>query len=239
MTRTKWLAAGAAVAGASAIATYMVMRPRMRRWGATDDEVDAALPGDDRVANADYVTTWAVTVDATPAEIWPWLAQMGYGRGGLYSYDWLDRAFGYLDAPSANVVLKKFQELKPGDTIPIGHGPSWPVIAVERERTLVLEPLAGIVTWAFSISPIDRTRSRLVTRVRMRTDASATGRLTMLAMDPAAFIMTRRMLLGIKQRAEALARARAASWSASVQHLARNALRLPQRLRHRVGLEQT
>jgi hypothetical protein len=132
---------------------------------------------------------------------------MGYGRGGLYSYDWLDRAFGYLDAPSATVVLPEFQQLKTGDTIPLGRGPSWPVVEVERERALVLEPLAGVVTWAFAIRPIDANTSRLVTRVRMRTDRTVKGRLMSVAMDPAAFIMTRRMLRGIKARAEALARA--------------------------------
>jgi hypothetical protein len=208
--RTKQIV-GVGVAGASAMAAYALLRPRMRRWGATDDEVDAALPGDDRVANADYVTTWAVTIDAPPADVWPWLAQMGYRRGGLYSYDWLDRAFGYLDAPSATVVLPEFQQLSAGDKIPLGRGPSWPVVEAERERWLVLEPLAGIVTWAFAIEPIGATRSRLVTRVRMRTAPTAKGRLTMAVMDPAAFVMTRRMLLGIKERAEALASATSGS----------------------------
>ena len=204
--RTKKIAGGVAVAGASAVAAYAMLRPAMHHWGATDAEVNGALPGDDRVADANHVTTLAVTIEAPPADIWPWLAQMGYRRGGLYSYDWLDRAFGYLDAPSATVVLPEFQEIRAGDTIPVGRGPSWPVVAVERERSLVLEPLSGIVTWAFAIRPIDARSWRLVTRVRMRTDSSARSRLTMAAMDPAAFIMTRRMLLGIKQRSEALAR---------------------------------
>jgi hypothetical protein len=204
--RTKVIAGGVVVAGASAVAAYALLRPKMHRWGATDDEVTSVLPGDDRVAGASYVSTLALTIDAPPATIWPWLAQMGYGRGGLYSYDWLDRAFGYLDAPSATVVLPEYQQLKAGDTIPLGRGPSWPVVEAERERTLVLEPLAGVVTWAFAIQPIDARSSRLVTRVRMRMEPSAKGRLTMLAIDPAAFIMTRRMLLGIKERSEALAR---------------------------------
>ena len=208
-TSSKWtkrIAGGVALAGASAVVTYAVLRPRMRRWGATDEELRSTLPGDDRVVNANYVTTLAVTIDAPPAAIWPWLAQMGYQRGGLYSYDWLDRAFGYLDRPSANVVLPEFQDLKAGDTIPLGRGPSWPVAEVERERALVLEPLERIVTWAFAIRPLDARSSRLVTRVRFRMDATAKSKLTMLAMDPPAFFMTRRMLLGIKRRAEALAR---------------------------------
>ena len=206
MTRvsTKRIAGGIAVAGASAIVGYALFRPRMRRWGATDAEVASAMPGDDRVANADYVTTWAVTIHTEPARVWPWLAQMGYRRGGLYSYDWLDRAFGYLDAPSANEVLPEFQKIEAGDTIPVGRGPAWPVVEVEPEHALVLEPIAGVVTWAFEIRHVEDGSSRLVTRVRFRRDPTVVGRLTAVAMDPVAFVMTRRMLRGIKRRAEAL-----------------------------------
>jgi hypothetical protein len=201
----KKIATGIATAGAAAIAGYVLVRPRMRRWGATEAEMASALPGDDRVANADYVTTYAVTILARPADIWPWLAQMGYRRGGLYSYDWLDRAFGYLDAPSANEVLPEFQKLEAGDTIPLGRGPDWPVVVAEPEHALVLEPIAGVVTWAFEIRQVDDGSCRLLTRVRFRRDPGVVGRLTSAAMDPAAFMMTRRMLLGIKRRAEARA----------------------------------
>lgn len=200
----KPIAGAMALAGISAIGGYMLFRPRMRRWGATDDEVAAALPGDERVANPTYITTLAVTINAGPAEIWPWLTQIGYRRGGLYSYDWLDRAFGYLDRPSADVVLAEFQRIEPGDTIPIGRGPDWRVADVEPERTLVLEPVAGVVTWAFVIVPIDTGSTRLISRVRFRMQQTLKDRLALLAMDPAAFVMTRKMLLGIRRRAEAL-----------------------------------
>jgi hypothetical protein len=152
-----------------------------------------------------------VTIDAPRAAVWPWLAQMGYRRGGLYSYDWLDRLFGYLDAPSAETVLPGFQELKAGDTIPVGRGPRWPVRVVEPERTLVLEPVKGRITWSFYLLPAaDGASTRLVTRVRCAPPASRTERVTMALMDPAAFVMTRGMLLGIKRRAESLERAREA-----------------------------
>src|SRR5512132_738307 len=97
---THKVASGLALAGASGLAAYALLRPRLLRWGATDAEASAALPGDEYVTNAEYVTTRGITIEARPAEVWPWLAQMGYRRGGLYSYDWLDRLFGYLDAPS-------------------------------------------------------------------------------------------------------------------------------------------
>ena len=81
----------------------------------------------------------AVTVNAAPDHIWPWRIQLGYRRGGLYSYDWLDRLFGYLHRPSAPRILPEFQDLAVGDEIPLGRGPSWPVAAIEPNRALVLE----------------------------------------------------------------------------------------------------
>lgn len=202
----KQIAGGFALAGAGAVATYAILRPRLLRWGATDEEVAAALPGDDRVVNANYVTTRALAIHARPEEIWPWLAQMGYRRGGLYSYDWLDRLFGYLDRPSAEEVLPEFQHLEAGDSIPLGRGPSWPVVEVDPDRVLVLEPLAGVVTWSFVLVPVGVSTTRLVTRVRFRLRKTAADRLMLLGLDPAAFVMTRKMLLGIKRRSEALAR---------------------------------
>ena len=201
----KRMAGGIALTGVSAVGAYLALRPRLLNWGATASEITDQLPGDDRVTDATYVSTRAVTVHACPKDIWPWLAQMGYRRGGLYSYDWLDRAFGYLDGPSAETVLPEFQNLEAGDTIPLGRGPSWPVAEVVPGRVLVLEPLAGVVTWAFALQPVDSRTTRLVTRVRFHVEPTAKDRLMMAAIDPAAFVMTRKMLLGIKRRAEALA----------------------------------
>lgn len=206
---TKRLAGTVAAAGGAGIAAWALARPRLHRWGATDEEVASTLPGDERVAHADYVITYGVTIHARPAAVWPWLAQMGYRRGGLYSYDWLDRLFGYLDRPSAEEVLPEFQHLEAGDTIPLGRGPAWPVVEVEPERALVIEPIAGRITWSFELVPAGENATRLVTRARSAPPETLQERLAMLAIDPAAFIMTRKMLLGIKRRAEALAQRRA------------------------------
>ena len=206
MTRRtrKRLAGGLALTGASAAAAYIAFRPRLLNWGATPAEMAAVLPGDDRVNDPPYVSTRAITIQARPEHVWPWLVQMGYRRGGLYSYDWLDRLFGYLDRPSAEEVLPEFQALRVGDRIPLGRGPSWPVAELVPQRALVIEPLAGVVTWAFSLIPLAEHATRLVTRVRMRLEPSLSSRLAMTVMDPAAFVMTRKMLLGIRRRAEAL-----------------------------------
>jgi hypothetical protein len=148
----------------------------------------------------------AVTIDAAPEYIWPWLVQIGYQRGGLYSYDWLDRLFGYLDRPSATRILPEFQHLAAGDVIPLGRGPSWPVAVVEPNRALVLDmrSMGGFDwIWQFGVYPIDERRTRLVSRSCVRT-RTVWARLATYAIEPAGFVMTRRMLLGLKQRAEAL-----------------------------------
>ena len=209
-TRTKWIAGGVLVTGAAGVVDHKLPRGKLRNWGATRREIERCFPGDNLVPDASYVSTRAVTIEAPRSAVWPWLAQMGYRRGGLYSYDWLDRLFGYLDAPSAETVLPEFQNLKAGDTIPIGRGPSWPVRVAEPERALVLEPVAGRITWSFYLLPLSGRATLLVTRVRCAPPASLAERIMNALMNPAAFVMTRRMLLGIKRRAEALERAREA-----------------------------
>src|SRR6188474_3507164 len=102
-----------ALAGLGLLCWFPVRR-RFLRWGATKAEVEQPMSGDVEVPNPTYETTLAVTIDAAPAAVWPWLLQLGYGRGGLYSYDWLDRLFGFLDAPSANRILPEFQTLNAG-----------------------------------------------------------------------------------------------------------------------------
>ena len=146
----------------------------------------------------------AVTIDAPPEEVWPWLAQIGYQRGGLYSYDRLDCLFGFLDGPSANRILPEFQDLKVGDVIPLGTGPGWPLAGVEPNRSLVLAPAAPdfLVSWAFVLRPTLANSTRLVTRVRASYRPTPITSAIALLLDPTSFIMTRKMLLGIKSRTE-------------------------------------
>jgi hypothetical protein len=190
---------------AAAITAYLaVLLPRLRRWGATPDELARRMPGDDLVTRPRWTMTMAVSVRSRPEATWPWLAQIGYQRGGLYSYDWLDRLFGILDRPSADRILPEFQHLQTGDVIPLGAGPGWPVAAVEPGRSLVLAPEApGVrVSWVFELLPVDTDSTRLVTRVRADFDLTPALALQLALIDPTAFLMTRRMLLGIRQRAE-------------------------------------
>ena len=160
--------------------------------------------GDGEVTLPSYEATLGVTINAAPEAIWPWLVQMGYRRGGLYSYDWLDRLFGYLDAPSAEHILPKWQVLEVGDEIPIGRGGGFPVGAIEPFRSLVLAGKAPGVDWSWELAlvPLAVGRTRLISRNRVRTAGTIRSQLTMKVIEPAAFLMTRKMLLGIKRRAE-------------------------------------
>ena len=164
--------------------------------------------GDTHVTQPSYEATLGVTINTAPADIWPWLIQIGYQRGGLYSYDWLDRLFGYLDAPSADKILLEWQELAVGDEIPIGRGGSFPVAAVEPFRSLVLAGHAPGVDWSweFALVPVTPARTRLISRNRVRIAGRMRRLLTIAVIEPAAFLMTRKMLLGIKRRAEGMAR---------------------------------
>jgi hypothetical protein len=194
---------------------WFPIRRWMSGWGATASDLTRVMAGDGLLVEPTYSGTMAVTVAARPEHIWPWLVQIGYQRGGLYSYDWLDRLFGFLDRPSATRILPEFQHLAVGDRIPMGQGPSWPVAAIEPNRALVLDmrnlsPFDWV--WQFGLYPVDENRTHLVTRSRVRTN-TVWARLGTYAIEPAGFLMTRRMLLGLKQRAEAL---RAASTGESV-----------------------
>jgi hypothetical protein len=171
------------------------------------------MTGDAVIVNPTHSATHAVTVHASADDIWPWLMQMGYQRGGLYSYDWLDRLFGILDRPSADRVLPEFQHLAVGDKVPLGPGEELTVTALEPSRALVLRYHAHGFEWVwqFGLYPLDSNGTRLVSRGTERVPNTASAWLFMRVMEPAAFVMTRRMLLGLKQRAETLAAARGAS----------------------------
>jgi hypothetical protein len=165
------------------------------------------MPGDDFVAEPDYLTTRAISVDAPPEAVYPWLVQMGKGRGGLYSYDFLDRLFGFIDTPSAKVILPQFQDLKPGDLIPLGRGHDFPVRDLKKNEFLLLGGQQDGFRWTWStvLYQADDGTTRLVTRNRGSGMAGTfKGRLGLFAMDLAAFIMVRRWLVVLKGRAEAL-----------------------------------
>jgi hypothetical protein len=180
------------------------LRQRILNWGATDDEADAQLPGDELLPDADGVATRATTIDAPASAVWPWLAQMGPSpRGGAYTYDWIENLLG-LNMHSVEHVLSEFQHPQVGETI--GYGKNRMSYAVvEPEHVLSTRSADGNWVWTFVLSEHDG-RTRLISRNRFRLPRLR-DRIGMVPMEPASLVMERKMLAGIKQRAERLAAA--------------------------------
>jgi hypothetical protein len=216
----RW-AAWTVIPGAAGFLAYSkVIRPWHLKWGATKDEARQRLPGDELVPGAKLTATHAVTIRATPQQVWPWLIQMGQGRGGLYSYDWLENLFG-LDIHSAEEILPEFQNLQIGDILPLapeGFGPR--VAELDPGRALVLHgdsrhdpeaaPLRRIrpgdyvsVSWVFVLNETAKGSTRLLERLCLDWNRNLRNTLfNRVLLEPASFVMERKMLLGIKRRAE-------------------------------------
>jgi hypothetical protein len=190
------LAVGAAGAGAVLAVYWSVVHPWQVRWGATDEEVRRVMPGDELVEGAGS-TTRAITVAAPAEQVWPWLAQIGYGRAGWYSYDWIDND----GRPSAERILPDLQDLWVGDRILMAPGMGATVRAVLPYR-YVLSISDGGQSWCLALDPLDEERTRLISRWRSKWPRTPAMLFWLLIVDPGFFIMERKMLIGIKARAE-------------------------------------
>jgi hypothetical protein len=206
--------AGAGVFGAGAAATLgpaaylLFFRRWCLTWGASDDEVARKLPGDELLPDAALVTTRAITIDAPPEAIWPWLVQMGSGRGGAYTYDWIENLLG-LNMHSADEILPQYQHIAMGDELPMGSGrPGLTVAVLDPPRTLAVRVADQNWVWIFALLP-DGGSTRLISRNRIATSAlpRASRLFYTVFMEPGSLVMERKMLLGIKQRAERAAAA--------------------------------
>ena len=185
--------------GLAAMLSRHTLRRRVVTWGATDEEADSRLPGDELLEVADGVSTRAITIAAPASDVWPWLAQMGPSpRGGAYTYDWIENLLG-LDMHSAERVLPEFQHPQPGETIGFGTN-QMRFERVEPGRVLAFRSDDGNWVWTFVLHERDGT-TRLISRNRFRLPTLA-ARLGMIPMEPASLVMERRMLRGIKARAE-------------------------------------
>jgi hypothetical protein len=181
-----------------------LLRRRVLSWGATAVEAESRLPGDELLERADGVATRAIWIEAPAAAVWPWLAQMGPSpRGGAYTYDWIENLLG-LDMHSVDRVLPEFQDPKVGDVV--GYGSNrMRLTRVEQEHVLSWRSEDGNWVWTFVLEERDG-QSRLISRNRFRLPTPA-ARIGMLAIEPASLVMERKMLHGIKARAERLAAA--------------------------------
>jgi hypothetical protein len=184
------------------------LRAWVLTWGATVEEAARPLPGDDLLDGADIVATRAIGIDAPPSAIWPWLVQMGPGRAGAYTYDWIENLFG-LNMHSADRIHPEWQNLRVGDVLRAREDrPGMRVEILDPERTLSNRSETGDWVWTFVLVPEDGS-TRLISRNRIAMKGAAAGqRLGMLVMEPGSLVMERKMLLGIKQRAEGSVRRR-------------------------------
>jgi hypothetical protein len=183
----------------------LFLRRRVLEWGATSEEAAARLPGDELLQDAAGVATRAISIDAPAEAVWPWLAQMGPApRGGAYTYDWIENLLG-LNMHSADRVLPEFQSPAVGDTI--GYGSNrMRLERVEAPHVLAWRSEDGNWVWTFVLDERDGG-TRLISRNRFRLPTLA-ARVGMLPLEPASLVMERKMLRGIKRRAERLASAR-------------------------------
>jgi hypothetical protein len=195
-------------------ATMVVLwRPISVQWGTTPDERSAVLFGDDGQTLARYRLDHAVTIRAPVDSVWPWLIQIGQDRGGFYSYDWLERLFG-VNVHNAAMINPDWQRLETGDFVRATQStylggrlgdPGWRVTAVAPGRAFVLE------NWgAFILRPVNDSTTRFYIRTRGDGEASwlsiLLGPVNIFVFEPAHFIMQRRMMLGVAERAERMMR---------------------------------
>jgi carbon monoxide dehydrogenase subunit G len=190
--------------------TTPLVRPWHMRWGATGAEVAAAMPGDDIVPRAQFNATRAITIEAPPDEVWPWIAQLGYGRGGFYTYDLVDNA----GERSADRIIDEYQHLEVGDLIPMFHESHGLAIAYKVDSLQVNEWMVWVhrphegeppdSTWSWRLARLPADRTRLVTRMKQdyRWKTPRLAMFNLILMEFGDFAMERRMLKGIKVRAE-------------------------------------
>jgi len=189
-------------AGGGAYLYGKLLRQPILTWGATADEAEARLPGDELLEDADGVATRAVAIDAPASDVWPWVAQMGpRPRGGAYTYDWIENLLG-LDMHSADTVLPEYQHPQVGGGF--GFGPNkMSFRIVEPERVLAIQSADGNWVWSFVLVERDGG-TRLISRNRFRLPRMR-DRIGMLPMELGSLVMERKMLYGIRHRAERLA----------------------------------
>ena len=204
---------GRYVAGVSAIgiAAAAFARARQLRWGASARECDASLPGDDLIVSPDLTATRAITVRASAGQVWPWIAQLGQGRGGFYSYDFVENLAG-CDIHSADRVVPRWQDIKIGDTVKLAPAVGLDVAALEPGRSLVLRggvPMGDAsppydFTWAWVLRDEPGGTSRLLVRERYAY-TRPWARFIVEPAEAVSFVMTQKMLRGIRDRAEQVA----------------------------------
>jgi hypothetical protein len=214
------------LAAAVALGGYLLHRVG-RRWGVTADEANTSLPGDDLVPAPMWQSTRAVTIDAPPEDVWPWIVQMGFPshRAGWYTPHWLDRLTFGIKQASADEIRPDLQQLEPGDRVPDSDDWSafFTVVTVDAPHALVLRSTRHVIgpiktidfSWAFALQPLPGGKTRLFIRARTNYTPRAAAWFVELVIGPGDFVNAGAMLRGIKRRVERRQRSTAAERPAS------------------------
>jgi hypothetical protein len=199
--------AGATVAGGAVAVYALLVRSRCLRWGATGQESGGPLPGDDLIADPGLTATRAITVCAPASGVWPWIAQLGQGRGGFYSYDFLENLAG-CDVHSADRIVPEWQDVMAGDQVRLAPQANIAVAYLERGRSLVLR--GGIPMG--TPRPVTTSRGPSCSKTGQRGQRGCScakdmrtrghGRLLAEPIEAVSFVMSRKMLGGVRDRAE-------------------------------------
>lgn len=186
------------------------VRPWHMRWGATKAEVSGPMPGDDIVPRSQFNATRAITINAAPEDLWPWIAQVGYRRAGFYSYDLVDNA----GERSADHIIMEYQHINVGDLIPMFHEAHGLAIAYRVDSLQINQWMLWVhrphedeqpdSTWSWQLQRLPGDRTRLITRMKQdyRWSTPRLAMFNLILMEFGDFAMERRMLKGIKTRAE-------------------------------------
>src|SRR5215203_3438370 len=187
-----------AIAAAVTVTYVKIWRPWELTWGATPDEVSRPLPGDDLVTRPTFNATRAISIDAPPEEIWPWLVQVGNKRAGWYSYDLLDN----LGRSSARRIIPELQHLAPGDIVPMSPDGTQgiQVYSLDRPNSMIWGT-PGDTSWVWQLDARP-DEARVITRIRSRIRWQPISIAYSVLMEFGDFWMIRKMLLNLRDRAE-------------------------------------
>lgn len=186
------------------LAAYLLWaRPYQLRWGASDDEVQRPMPGDELDLHPRFLATRAITINGTPAKIWPWLLQMGYRRAGFYGYDILENLGSPRGIHSADRILPEFQHFRAGDDLPLSAAGGLVFHAIEPNRYLIWTGNTGLGDFAWALYPVDEYHTRLVSRIRWSHHWTQPGPLAFdLFTEFTDHLAVKKILEGIKGRVE-------------------------------------
>ncbi len=195
--------AGSAVIGITMTAYLLWARPYQLHWGATQEEINRPMPGDELDTHPTFLATRAITIEGTPHEIWPWLVQMGYDRAGYYGYDIIENSGSKSGHQSAERIVPELQNVKVGDEVPISAAGSWVFYAIDPEHYFIWSGKAGKDGFTWALYPIDENHTRLVSRIRWSHHWSQPSLIALdLFTEFTDHLAIRKILQGVKGRVE-------------------------------------